>query len=219
MTDLDLQHVIAEEIRAMLREEGLMKLNPTRKAYGGPSWFDEGESCTGATESTEDDWEDIIEGESAQGSSTASDSIAGTAQDGAERAEEDTGNRWTEYEVYEQEKPYKDDTDDAAQEDYIIVMIGDEDTDEEGCWIVEIQIVIGLTMHNEKNRGGSILANLMNQIYLRFVRKGWLDDRYEMEPEAHKRFNPECVPPEYEAALITKWKLPAYQREGLGELL
>lgn len=129
------------------------------------------------------------------------------------------GEVWKDYNIYRQDKPYKDDDDDGAQEDYIIVLIDDEDTDDDGNWIVSIQILFSIILYDEEHQGNLILANLMNQVYSRFKRMGILGGKYVMENEAHKRFNHECPPVYYESALITKWKLPEEHQEGLDQLL
>lgn len=129
------------------------------------------------------------------------------------------GEVWKDFNIYKQEKPYKDDEDDEEQEDYIIVLINDEDTDEDGNWIVEIQFIISIILYEEAHQGNLILANLMNQLDMHFRKKGIIAGKYEMEAEAHKRFNHECPPTYYESALVTKWKIPAVQQEGLVELI
>lgn len=126
---------------------------------------------------------------------------------------------WTDYSIYRQDKPYKDDNMDAEQEDYIIVMLDDEDTDFEGRWIVTVHIIISIMLYEEQHQGNLILANLMNQIDMHFRKKGLIARKYEMEKEAYKRFNHECYPNYYECDLITKWKLPEIHQEGIGELI
>ncbi len=126
---------------------------------------------------------------------------------------------WTDYNIYRQDKPYKDDGFDDDQEDYIIILIDDEDTDPEGNWIVTVQIIISIMLYEEQHQGNLILANLMNQMDMHFRKKGVINGQYEMEMERHKRFNHACPPNCYECAYITKWKLPDIQQEGLEELL
>lgn len=129
------------------------------------------------------------------------------------------GETWEDYKIYRQEKPYKDDGFEDDQEDYIIVLINDEDTDGEGNWIVEIQFIISIVLYEEVHQGNLILANLMNQIEMHLRKKGIIAGKYEIEDEMHKRFNQECPPTYYECALITKWKIPTVQMEGLEGLI
>lgn len=132
------------------------------------------------------------------------------------------GEVWKDFNIYRQDKPYKNDEADEAdadQEDYIIVMLGDEDTDQDGRWIVDIHILISIMLLEEEHQGNLILATLMNQIDLHLSKKGIIAGCYEMEPEKHKRFNHECYPNYYECDLITKWKLPAANMEGIEELI
>ena len=129
------------------------------------------------------------------------------------------GETWEDYKIYRQEKPYKDDEFEDDQEDYIIVLINDEDTDGEGNWIVEIQFIISIVLYEEAHQGNLILANLMNQIEMHLRKKGIIAGKYEIEDEMHKRFNQECPPTYYECALITKWKIPTVQMEGLEGLI
>ncbi len=129
------------------------------------------------------------------------------------------GSVWRNYNIYRQDKPYKDDSDDAAQEDYIIVMLDEEDTDGDGKWVVTVHIVMSIMLLEEEHQGNMILANLMNQLDLHFWKKRIIDSRYEIEQERHKRYNHECYPNYYECDYITKWKLPEVYQEGIGDLM
>lgn len=126
---------------------------------------------------------------------------------------------WKDYNIYAQDIPLKDDEFDEAQEDYILVMLDDEDTDDDGRWIVQVHILISIMLYEEEHQGNLILANLMNQIDQHFSKKGVIAGRYEMETERHKRFNHDCPPNYYECDYITKWKLPAPNMEGIDDLL
>lgn len=129
------------------------------------------------------------------------------------------GDVWDNYHIYRQEKPYKDDDDVSEQEDYIIVMLDDEDTDEDGCWIVTVHMIFSIMLYDEENQGNLVLASLMNQVDLHLTKKGIIAGVYEMEKEKHKRFNQECYPNFYECDYITKWKLPEMNMEGIGDLI
>lgn len=129
------------------------------------------------------------------------------------------GEEWKNFRIYRQDKPYKDDEADEEQEDYIIVLLDDEDTDPEGNWIVSVHMLISIMLFEEEHQGNMILANLMNQIDLHLSKKGIIDGRYEMEPEKHKRFNNACEPNYYECDFITKWRLPAANMEWVEDLI
>lgn len=129
------------------------------------------------------------------------------------------GEVWKDFDIYRQDKPYKDDGMDADQEDYIIVMLDDEDTDQDGQWIVNVHMLISIMLFEEEHQGNLILATLMNQIDLHLSKKGIIAGKYEMEKEKHKRFNNECYPNYYECDLITRWKLPLANMEGIDNLL
>ena len=129
------------------------------------------------------------------------------------------GEVWEDYNIYRQDKPYKNDAEEDDQEDYIIVMLDDEDTNDAGHWVVTVHIVISIMLMEEEHQGNLILANLMNQLDLHFMKKRVIDSRYEIENERHKRFNHECYPNYYECDYITKWVLPAVHQEGIGDLI
>ena len=130
------------------------------------------------------------------------------------------GTLWKNFHVYKQGKPYKDDLDTDEQDDYITVVIADEDTDKDGNMIVEIQMILSIYLYDDKNQTGELmLANFMNQIDYYLRGKRIIDGKYEMEREVHKRFNPDCYPNFYESAYITKWKLPEIDMRGIGELI
>lgn len=129
------------------------------------------------------------------------------------------GEDWKDFNIYIQDKPYKDDEDDDAQEDYLIVMIDDEDTDSNGDWIVQMHIIISICLYEEAHQGNIILANMMNVIDLHLRKKGIIGGKYQMEKEAHKRFNHECYPNYYECDYITSWKIPAPRAEFIEEFI
>ncbi|MCI9142071.1 MAG: hypothetical protein HFH87_05530 [Lachnospiraceae bacterium] len=129
------------------------------------------------------------------------------------------GEVWKNFNIYRQDKPYKDDEQDSDQEDYIIVMLDDEDTDQDGRWIVNVHMLISVMLFEEEHQGNLILATLMNQIDLHLSKKGIIAGRYEMEREKHKRFNHDCYPNYYECDYITRWKLPEANMEGIEEYI
>ena len=129
------------------------------------------------------------------------------------------GETWKDISVYRQDKPFKDDEDTEDQEDYIIVMLDDEDVDKDGNWEVTVHIIISIMMYEVEHQGNILLADLMNQLDLHFRKQGFIDQRYEMLREAHKRFNHECYPNYYECDYITKWRLPLAQIEGIENLI
>lgn len=129
------------------------------------------------------------------------------------------GEVWKDFNIYRQEKLYKDDESDEDQEDYLIVILDMEDTDEEGNWVVTVHFVMSIMLLEEEHQGNLILANLMNQLDMHFCKKGIIDSRYEMKRERHKRFNHECYPNYYECDYITKWEVPGVCMEGIGDLL
>ena len=131
------------------------------------------------------------------------------------------GEVWKDLNVYRQDKPYKDDMNDEFQEDYILVALGDEDMEEngDGCWVVTLHIIICLSNEDPENQENLALASLMNQIDLHFRKLGYIDQKYEMQKEAHKWFDNEHGPDYVQCDYITKWKLPSTRMEGIDDLL
>lgn len=125
------------------------------------------------------------------------------------------GEVWKDFNIYRQDKPYKNDVYDDGQEDYIVVMLDNEDIaeDGDGRWVVMLHIIINLMYEDPENQGNVILANLMNQIDLHFRRLGYLDGRFEMMREAHKCFDQEHDPTYVQCDYITTWKLPPLHME------
>lgn len=136
-----------------------------------------------------------------------------------EDGQQDRLTEWKDYNIYRQDKPYKAEELPEEQENYMIVAIWDEDTNEDGDWIVEMHIIIGIELYEESRQGNLVLANLMNQIDYRLRTKGILCGQYEKELRAHKRFNDQCDPNYYECDYITYWKIPQIEQEGLEKLL
>lgn len=126
--------------------------------------------------------------------------------------------------VYTQEKPYKNDydIDEEEQENYIIVMLDDEDINEnQDYWTVQVHIIISINLYEKQHQGNLIIADIMNNIHMWLTRKKSIgyQNQYKIEHRAHKRFNQECYPEYCEGDLITFWHLPIPEMEGVDNLL
>lgn len=120
--------------------------------------------------------------------------------------------------VYRQDLPIKDDEDDEALRNYVVVMIGDEHV-EDGEWNVEIHFSLNIE-DRDKDRSGNInILYMMNEIYAYFVKRGIIGKHCKMEEVAHKILNLESQYPFYEGDLVTNWKLPLPNEEGLEDLI
>ena len=121
---------------------------------------------------------------------------------------------WKDISIYQQHKPFRqdgepdEDYNEEPTDDYIMVVLGDEKTDGDGRWIVDVQLLFQIMSFDIKRDGEKILSNLMNQIDLHFTRKGIIAGKYEMEPEKVKTRNPLCDANYAQSAFVTKWKLP-----------
>ncbi|MBQ6577472.1 MAG: hypothetical protein IJL91_06965 [Bacteroidales bacterium] len=144
---------------------------------------------------------------------------------GEEAGEDAEGNplaepSWKAFNVYIQDKPFKTDENDEAEENYIIIILNDEDgisaTEE---WDIEIQFIIGIELYENEHQGNLIIANVMNNLWKLFrttTINGATLDRHNKA----KRFNQENYPNFYEGALITHWRVPDVAvTEGTEELL
>lgn len=134
--------------------------------------------------------------------------------------------KWQEIPIYLQNKPYSHDEaydygdplcDDQPGEkrmdNYILVVIGPQKTDERGQWSTEIQLIFQIQSMRDERDGELILANLMNKIDYEFTKKGILAEKYEIEKEKSKDFNPVCPENYYQSAYTTHWKLPNITQE------
>ncbi len=143
-----------------------------------------------------------------------------------------TAGQWIDWKYYRQMKPYKqdmiltdadgtplvdedghpimipDETRDLDQENYIIVMIDDEDMNSNGEWVVQIIMIVSMYCEDPEQQGNMVIQDVLNRIWMGLAKKGIIADRYEMEPFGRKRFNQEAITNFYEGILITKWKLP-----------
>lgn len=121
---------------------------------------------------------------------------------------------WKEIPIYPQHKPFRKDGEldedykEETTDDYIMVVLGDEKTESDGRWIVDVQLLFQIMSFDAKRDGEKILSNLMNQIDLHFTQKGIIDGKYEMEKEKTKVRNPLCDANYAQSAYVTKWKLP-----------
>lgn len=120
--------------------------------------------------------------------------------------------------VYSQMVPAKQDKEDENLRNYIVVMISDEDVvgDE---WNVEIHFSICIEDRTNERDGDINILYLMNEIYNHYIKVGIIGKHCKMEKEAHKRLNLETKFPFHEGDLITNWRLPIGNEEGLEGLI
>lgn len=147
-------------------------------------------------------------------------------------------DRIEDFKVYVQDKPYKSDyvsfedpfageepdkdimVGSGDQENYIIVVLDDEDL-EEGSddWTVLVHIIVSIKLYERLHQGNLIIADIMNNIYMHLKKKYIIGERYTIEPKAKKRFNLECYPEYAEGDLLTWWKIKDIYTEGLEDFI
>lgn len=120
--------------------------------------------------------------------------------------------------VYCQDLPVKGDEDDEELRNYIVVMIAEEESDDE-AWNVEMHFSICIEDRNRERSGNLNILYLMNEIYMHFTKEGIIGRHYSMEKSAKKIINLEALFPYYEGDLVTNWKLPLPNQEGLEDLI
>ena len=124
---------------------------------------------------------------------------------------------WQSFNVYANEVPVKDDYNDIYEQNYIIVLLGDEDEQDGGGWRVEIQHIIGYADEDDARQGHVVTATLMNNIMMDL--KKHPDMMYSLRDDSHKRFADQHNEGFYEAALITFWDLQPIHEEIARELI
>ena len=75
---------------------------------------------------------------------------------------------WQSFNVYANEVPVKTDYNDPYEENYIIVLLGDEDEQSDGGWRVEVQYIIGYADTDDNRQGHVVTATLMNVLFMDF---------------------------------------------------
>lgn len=120
--------------------------------------------------------------------------------------------------VYEQNLPRKQDEDGEELRNYIVVMIAEEKSNDIE-WNVEIHFSINIEDKDRDCSGDINILYMMNEIYTHFIKEGIVGKHCNMEKEAHKILNLEAPFPYYEGDLITNWKLPLPNQEGLEDLV
>lgn len=128
------------------------------------------------------------------------------------------GSTFEDITVYGHDIPLVQDEDDEDLRNYIVVLIGDEEADEEE-WNVEIHFSINIEDRDKARTGSINILNLMNEIYMYFIKKGIIDGYARMEKKAYKALNMEAPYPYYEGDLITNWKLLLPLEEGLEDFI
>lgn len=129
------------------------------------------------------------------------------------------GDTFSDINVYEQDLPFKQDEDYEGVRNYIVIMVGDQDV-EDDAWKTEIHFSINLEDDEQWQNSASInVLYLMNEIYAHFIKTGIVGKHCRMEQEAHKRLNHEMQWPYAQGDLITYWKLPLPNEEGLEDLI
>lgn len=128
------------------------------------------------------------------------------------------GGKFASLHVYEQDIPLKQDEDDEMQRNYIVVMIGEEESDGNE-WDVEVHFSIGVEDRDKDCSGNKNILYLMNEIFIHFMKSGIIGRHCRMEKKAYKALNLEAPFPYYEGDLITHWKLPLPKEEGLEDFI
>lgn len=128
------------------------------------------------------------------------------------------GDDFSDIKVYPQDLPVKQDEDDEELRNYIAVIIAEEKSDTEG-WNVEIHFSINIEDRDKNHSGNINILYLMNEIYTHFIKEGIIGKHCSMEVEAQKFLNLQAPYPYYEGDLVTNWKLPLPNQEGLEDLV
>lgn len=128
------------------------------------------------------------------------------------------GSTFEDITVYGHDIPLVQDEDDEDLRNYIVVLIGNEEADEEE-WNVQIHFSINIEDRDKARTGSINILNLMNEIYMYFIKKGIIDRYARMEKKAYKALNMEAPYPYYEGDLVTNWKLWLPLEEGLEDFI
>lgn len=128
------------------------------------------------------------------------------------------GEDLEEIKVHMQGIPVKRDEDDEKLRNYIVVMIAEENV-EDGEWITEIHFSIHIEDRDRDRSGDLNVLFLMNEIYIHFMKQGIISKHCRIEEEAYKVLNLEAEWPYFEGDLVTKWKLPLPNEEGLEDFV
>ncbi|MCI8337946.1 MAG: hypothetical protein HFH62_04560 [Lachnospiraceae bacterium] len=135
------------------------------------------------------------------------------------------GEALREIHVFTQQLPIKsegyrdDDGDEDDQWNYVCIVLSEEEL-KDGEWQVEVHFAVGVKDLDKDCQGHRHAGNLMNEIFLHFVKAGFLEDRYIMDSEnAYKKYDLDGEYPYYQGDLITFWRVPEAQTEGLEGLI
>ncbi len=128
--------------------------------------------------------------------------------------------------VFAQQLPVKspgefqdEDGDYGGQWNYVCIVLAEEKL-KDGEWQVEVHFSIGIKDADKECQGHRHVGNLMNEIFLHFAKAGFLEGRYIMDEEtAYKKYDMEGEYPYYQGDLVTFWRLPAAQVEGMEGLI
>lgn len=126
---------------------------------------------------------------------------------------------WYDFNIYANELPVKTDYNDDEEQNYIVVIIGDEDERQDGSWDVEMQIIFGYADRDENRQAHVVLYTLMNNIFMDLKKHESIDERYELLTKSHKRYADQHREGFYESALIMTWTIPPFLQEDLRELV
>lgn len=128
------------------------------------------------------------------------------------------GKEFAEMHVYQQDLPIKDEEDDEELRNYVLVVVGDQDVEGDE-WVTEVHFAINIEDRDRDRSGNINVLYIMNEIYNHFMKKGIVGKHCRMDKKAHKRLNMDAFYPYYEGDLITTWRLPLAQEEGLEEFV
>lgn len=138
---------------------------------------------------------------------------------------------WKSYNVYKQDKPQKKDPDTMGDlpllptsntidtENYIVIVLEDEEEQSDGSWEVHVAMVISIYCDDENRDGNLIIANLMNQIDRHLTKKRVIDGKYTKQRGSKKIFDQESYETYYQCVYYTTWNIPPTNEEGIEQFL
>lgn len=128
------------------------------------------------------------------------------------------GKDFADFDVYRHDLPLVEDEDAPEQKNYILIMVGEQESDREE-WDTQIHFSVNVEDRDRNRSGNMNVLYLMDEIYLFFTRMGIIGKHSKMEPQAYKVLNMEAGYPFYEGDLVTHWKLPLPNEEGLEDFI
>ncbi len=118
------------------------------------------------------------------------------------------------FNVYPQNLPAKRGKNDDEHFPYVLVCLDEEQIAEEDADLnCSVYFLVGINDRNPNKQGHFDVANVLNKLSMRFLKKRLIDGRYRLSFPLSKKFQEEDTFPKFFGGMYTEWTLEKMEIE------